>query len=239
MTPVAPTSAGVLATKDLRRSWVAAGRTTHGLCGVSLEIPKGARVAITGPSGSGKSTLLHVLGGLDRGYTGQITAGGVDFARLDDAALSRFRATHLGFVFQHFNLLPHLTVRENVLLPATFGARVDNADVRASELLARVGLADRADAWPSTLSGGQQQRVAIARALLGRTDYLLCDEPTGSLDRATGEDILSLLFDTAAEHGAALVIVTHEPRVYARADRQLSLEDGAVVRDGPPNLEQA
>lgn len=222
---------GRIETRALARSWKDGNGVSHALRAVDLTIEPGERVALTGTSGSGKSTLLHVLGGLDRGYAGDVRIDGISLGSLDDAALARFRAERLGFVFQQFNLLPHLTVLENVLLPATFGARVDAPERRARELIATVGLAGREDSFPTRLSGGQQQRVAIARALLGRTAILLCDEPTGNLDHATSRQVMDLLLECAAQHGATLIVVTHEDDVRDRLDRHLVLRDGAIVDD--------
>lgn len=196
---------------------------------VSLTISSGALTAITGPSGSGKSTLLAVLGALDRGYDGKVRLRGTDLATLDERARARLRATTIGFVFQSFHLLPHLDVRDNVSVPALFTRFDGDRGARATELLARVGLPGRDHDPPDALSGGQRQRVAIARALFASPEVLLCDEPTGNLDRASSAQIVELLAREAHELGRAVIVVTHDPEVSSRADREVSLRDGAVV----------
>jgi putative ABC transport system ATP-binding protein len=202
------------------------------LRGVSLTVVRGEFVSLVGRSGSGKSTLLHVAGGLDRAYSGRATVLGVDLASLDDRALARFRNERVGFVFQAFHLLPHLSVLENVMLPHWFGdgaeGAVTNPESRAAEALDRVGVADQAAKLPSALSGGQKQRVAIARALFHRPEILLADEPTGNLDMESGERIISLFGDLNRD-GLSLVVVTHEERVSRAARRVLRLEDGRLV----------
>jgi putative ABC transport system ATP-binding protein len=198
------------------------------LAGVSLAIEAGEWVAMVGRSGSGKSTLLHVLGGLDRDYVGEVEVLGQELGRLGDAELSRFRNREVGFVFQQFHLLEHLTVRENILLPAWFdrGPTV-KAEKQASEALARVGLADKADIRPGALSGGQKQRVVIARALLHQPPLLLADEPTGNLDSETGGQLIEL-FGELNRGGLTLFVVTHEERVSQAARRVLRMNDGRI-----------
>jgi putative ABC transport system ATP-binding protein len=196
---------------------------------VSLSVADGELLSLVGRSGSGKSTLLHIMGGLDRRYTGQASVLGHDLHALDDKRLARFRNREVGFVFQAFNLLDHLTARENVKLPAYFSdADTPDADRRAVDALARVGIGDKAESRPSALSGGQKQRVAIARALYHTPKLLLCDEPTGNLDSDTGAQIIEL-FRALNKEGLTLVIVTHEERVSSVASRVLRLEDGALV----------
>ncbi len=196
---------------------------------VSLSVADGELLSLVGRSGSGKSTLLHIMGGLDRRYSGKASVLGHDLHALDDRRLARFRNREVGFVFQAFNLLDHLTARENVKLPSYF-TEADSADAdgRAVEALARVGIGDKAESRPSALSGGQKQRVAIARALYHAPKLLLCDEPTGNLDSDTGAQIIEL-FRTLNKEGLTLVIVTHEERVSSVASRVLKLEDGALV----------
>jgi putative ABC transport system ATP-binding protein len=195
---------------------------------VSLTVEEGELLSLVGRSGSGKSTLLHLLGGLDRRYTGKVEVLGRDLAQLDDGALARLRNAEIGFVFQAFNLLEHLSVRENVALPAHFAARDENVAARAMEALERVGMADRPDARPGELSGGQKQRVAIARALFGRPKLLLADEPTGNLDSDTGRQIIEL-FQRLNGEGLTLLVVTHEERVSSAARRVLKLDDGRLA----------
>ena len=195
---------------------------------VSLAVEPGELLSLVGRSGSGKSTLLHIMGGLDRRYRGKASVLGHDLHALDDARLARFRNREVGFVFQAFNLLDHLTARENVKLPAYFtDGDTPDADARAVEALARVGIGDKAESRPSALSGGQKQRVAIARALYHAPKLLLCDEPTGNLDSETGAQIIEL-FRALNKDGLTLVIVTHEERVSSVASRVLRLVDGRL-----------
>jgi len=196
---------------------------------VSLAVEPGELLSLVGRSGSGKSTLLHIMGGLDRRYAGKATVLGHDLHALDDGRLARFRNREVGFVFQAFNLLDHLTARENVKLPAYF-TDGDNAgaDERAVAALERVGIGDKAESRPSALSGGQKQRVAIARALYHAPKLLLCDEPTGNLDSETGAQIIEL-FRTLNNQGLTLVIVTHEERVSSVASRVVRLADGRLA----------
>jgi putative ABC transport system ATP-binding protein len=202
------------------------------LRGVSLTVEAGEMASLIGRSGSGKSTLLHVIGGLDRRYRGAARVQGVDLASLDDRALSRFRSERVGFVFQAFHLLDHLSCAENVALPSHFHQTGRNVDklARAREALDRVGLADLAARLPGQLSGGQKQRVAIARALFNRPSLLLADEPTGNLDSETGQAIIEL-FQALAADGLTQLVVTHEERVSRAARRVIRLEDGKVVGD--------
>jgi putative ABC transport system ATP-binding protein len=194
------------------------------LDGVDLDVAQGELVAVMGRSGSGKSTLLHILGGLDSTYTGEVTVAGVSLRGLDDRALSRFRNTTVGFVFQSFHLVPGLNALDNVALPAFFGE--GGGDARSA--LERVGLGAKATRQPSQLSGGERQRVAIARALFCRPKVLFCDEPTGNLDAATGAEIIALFKSLNAE-GLTVLAVTHEERVSAAAGRVLRLEGGRLT----------
>ena len=204
------------------------------LVGIDLDIVAGEHVALLGPSGSGKTTLLNLIGGLDRAYEGTVSVNAIDLAPLSDAALARIRSSTVGFVFQHYGLLDHLSVVDNVTLPGAFGDDVARTRVestaRAMQLLERVGIAHKATALPPTLSGGQRQRVAVARALFNRPKLLLCDEPTGSLDTHTGAGVIRLLEALNAE-GVTLVTVTHDARVASSARRVVRLEDGRVVED--------
>ena len=200
------------------------------LRGVSLDVPAGQFTAIIGPSGSGKSTLMHLLAGLDRPTAGSVHVGSVDISTMSDKALTKLRRRHIGFVFQSFNLLPTLSAEENVLLPLTIaGRKVDRAAL--DTLLARVDLTDRRRHRPAELSGGQQQRVAIARALVSEPTVLFADEPTGNLDSRSGTQVLDLLRDAVDLDGQTTVMVTHDPRAAARADRVLFLADGLIVSD--------
>jgi putative ABC transport system ATP-binding protein len=201
------------------------------LDGVDLEVSAGETLAVMGPSGCGKSTLLHLLGGLERPSAGQVWLQGRQIDRLSEKALARLRRGAIGFVFQAFHLMDELTAAENVELPALLaGCAPRAARRRAAELLEQVGLSDRADHLPSALSGGQRQRVAIARALSNEPLVVLADEPTGNLDSAATVDVLRLL-DSLRSAGQTLVIVTHEARVAATADRLITMRDGAFVEE--------
>ncbi len=200
------------------------------LQGVSLEVARGELTAIMGPSGSGKSTLMHILAALDRPTSGYVTIAGTRLGKLGDTEITKLRRQHIGFVFQFFNLLPMLTAEENILLPLSIGGRKpDKAEFE--DLLEKVGLADRRKHRPSELSGGQQQRVAIARALVTKPTVVFADEPTGNLDSKTGGEVLELLHQAVDAYGQTLVMVTHETRAAAIADRVLFLADGRIVRD--------
>jgi putative ABC transport system ATP-binding protein len=200
------------------------------LRGVSLDLAREHLTAVMGPSGSGKSTLMHILAGLDRPTTGRVSIDGTEITELDDRSLTLLRREHVGFIFQFFNLLPMLTAEENITLPLDLaGAKPEKAWL--DELIGKVGLADRRRHRPSELSGGQQQRVAIARALVTRPTVLFADEPTGNLDSKTGEEILTLLRDSVDSYGQTTLMVTHEPRAAAMADRVLFLADGLIVTD--------
>jgi putative ABC transport system ATP-binding protein len=192
---------------------------------VSFTVEPGTTVAIVGASGSGKSTLLGLLAGLDLPSSGRVIAAGQDIFALDEDARAAWRARHVGFVFQSFQLLPQMTALENVMLPLEL-AGDPQAGARARELLARVGLAERAAHYPRTLSGGEQQRVALARAFAGSPPLLLADEPTGSLDAATGERVIELLFQLNREAGATLVLVTHDEQLAARCQQRVVLRAG-------------
>ena len=222
----------VVHASDLTRIYGEGETAVRALQGVSLDIPTGDLTAIMGPSGSGKSTLMHILAGLDKPTAGEVSIAGTPITRLGDSDLTKLRREHIGFVFQFFNLLPMLTAEENVLLPLTIaGEKPDPAFFEA--LLKNVGLADRRKHRPSELSGGQQQRVAIARALVSRPTVVFADEPTGNLDSKTGSEILDLLRHSVEEYGQTTVMVTHEPRAAAIADRVLFLADGKIVKELP------
>jgi putative ABC transport system ATP-binding protein len=202
----------------------------HALRGVTIDVPPGQFTAVMGPSGSGKSTLMHLLAGLDRPTEGTVHVGGEDITRMADGALTKLRRRHIGFVFQTFNLLPTLTAQENILLPLSIAGRKPDREA-VDGLIARVGLTERRGHRPSELSGGQQQRVAIARALVTRPTVLFADEPTGNLDSSAGAAILDLLREAVDVDGQTTVMVTHDPRAAARADRVLYLADGRIVAD--------
>jgi putative ABC transport system ATP-binding protein len=206
------------------------GTLVRVLDGLSLEVAQGDFVAVVGPSGSGKSTLLHLLGGLDVHYTGEVEVGGVKLRGLRDRELAQFRNTHVGFVFQSFHLIPNLSAVENVLLPSHFGAASGEARKRAEAMLDRVGLLTKKDRAPVRLSGGERQRVAIARALFTGPKLLLCDEPTGNLDAATGAGVIQLFHELHRE-GLTVLAVTHEERMSSAARRVLRLKEGRLVEE--------
>jgi putative ABC transport system ATP-binding protein len=226
----APAATVAVAARALTRRYGDGESAVDALRGVSLEVPAGQFTAVMGPSGSGKSTLMHLLAGLDRPSSGTVHVGGEDISAMADAKLTKLRRRHIGFVFQSFNLLPTLTAEENITLPLAI-ARVKPPAEDVEALLARVGLTERRDHKPSELSGGQQQRVAIARALIARPTVLFADEPTGNLDSAAGTAVLALLRDAVAIDGQTTVMVTHDPRAAAAADRVLFLADGRIVGD--------
>ena len=197
---------------------------------VSLDVPRGQLAAILGESGAGKSTLLNVIAGLETADAGMVIVGNVDLAGLDDDARTAFRREHVGFVFQAFHVLPYLSVADNVALPLKLAGRRDpTVAERVGAMLAAVGLADRAASMPRELSGGELQRIAIARALVHRPQVVLADEPTGNLDRKTAMQVFDLMLERNAEEGTALVIVTHDTELAARADRTLHLVDGKLT----------
>ena len=204
------------------------------LKGVNITIPKGDFLALMGPSGSGKTTLLNLLGGLDTPTSGAVEIGGVRINELSGSALSKWRSQHIGFVFQLYNLLPVLNAERNVELPLLL-TRLSKAErrKRAQIALKVVGLADRASHYPRQLSGGQEQRVGIARAIVTDPDLLLCDEPTGDLDRKSGDEILDLLQTLNREHGKTIVMVTHDPHASARATRTVHLDKGQLSTEAP------
>jgi putative ABC transport system ATP-binding protein len=227
---VAPTTQTVVSARGVTRRYGEGDTAVDALRGIDLDIERGKLTAVMGPSGSGKSTLMHILAGLDKPTSGDVEIDGTNITKLSDADLTKLRRRHIGFVFQFFNLLPMLTAEENVLLPLSIaGAKPEKQFYEG--LLQSMGLADRRKHRPSELSGGQQQRVAIARALVSRPTVVFADEPTGNLDTNTGGEILDLLRHSVDEYGQTTVIVTHEARAAAHADRVLFLADGLIVRD--------
>jgi putative ABC transport system ATP-binding protein len=224
----------VIALRGLTRNYQVGDQTVKALQDADLDIPDGDYVAIMGPSGSGKSTLLHLLGCLDRPTSGSYRLDGREVGDLDDAALAEVRSRKIGFVFQFFHLVPRLTAGANVELPMLLaGVRPAERRQRAAAALAAVGLTERAGHRPDQLSGGQRQRVAIARATVMNPSILLADEPTGNLDRASGNEIIELL-ERMNREGLTLLVVTHDPEVGHRARRVVKLVDGHIVQDGAP-----
>lgn len=233
MVPMDPEGGILLTTPIIRMDDVhvslgsGAGRVDI-LKGANLTAEPGRSHAILGPSGSGKSTLLMVMAGLERATSGRITILGDDLTGLGEDALARFRGRHIGIIFQSFHLIPNMTALENVAVPLELNGAPD-ALVRARAELARVGLAHRADHYPSEMSGGEQQRTAIARALVARPSILIADEPTGNLDAATGAEIANLLFGMQADLGTTLILVTHDEALAARCDRIIRVADGRLL----------
>ncbi|HSI85091.1 MAG: ABC transporter ATP-binding protein [Candidatus Methylacidiphilales bacterium] len=221
----------VLEMKQVKKHYRMGGSLVHALDGVDLSIMSGDFVAIVGPSGSGKSTLMHLLGFLDQPTSGEILFEGRDVSRITPNERARIRSEKIGFVFQSFNLLPRLSVKQNVLLPHYYRKSPDpGATERAIEALATVGMSERQHHRPNQLSGGQRQRVAIARALTNNPSLILADEPTGNLDSNTASSILDL-FTGLNERGRTVVIVTHDPNVARRTRRQLHVNDGKIFSD--------
>ena len=218
--------------RDLHKVYHRGGERIDVLQGVTLDIPTGDFLALMGPSGSGKTTLLNLLGGLDTPTEGSITVAGDRIDKMAGGRLSAWRARHIGFVFQMYNLLPVLTAARNVELPLLL-TKLGSADRkrRVQVALSVVGLAERANHYPRQLSGGQEQRVGIARAIVTDPTLLLCDEPTGDLDRRSGDEVLDLLQTLNQEHGKTIVMVTHDPHAAARARRTLHLEKGLLVAE--------
>jgi len=222
----------VVETRGLTKVYGSGDTAVRALDGVDLTIDEGEFVAVMGPSGCGKSTLLNLIGGLDVPSSGSVLLDGKEIAAMSDDELTRIRCERLGFVFQFFNLIPVLSAAENAGLPLVLdGVKMADASARAGEWLARVGLEDRAASRPDQLSGGQQQRVAVARALVAEPALVLADEPTGNLDSKSSAEIAALLRQVSAEWGRAVLMVTHDPRIAAHADRIVFMRDGRVVDD--------
>jgi putative ABC transport system ATP-binding protein len=222
---VGPTKARAYSVRALTKVYETSGGRVHALRGINLDLFDGEIIVLLGPSGSGKSTLLSLLGGLDRPSAGQIWFGDGELTSLDDRALTAYRRRHVGFVFQFYNLIPSLTVRENVELATEMADR----PVAPTDALDLVGLAQRMDHFPAQLSGGEQQRVAIARAITKRPAVLLCDEPTGAVDSKTGARVLEAIERCNLEFGTVTVLVTHNTVIAGMGDRVLSLTDGALA----------
>lgn len=218
----------ILETRDLKKQYGTGETAVHALAGVNLSVENGEFVAVVGTSGSGKSTLLHMLGGLDRATSGKVYVDGKDIFALKDEELTIFRRRKIGFVFQSFNLVPVLSVYENIVLPLQLdGKTVDNAFI--GEIAEALGLKEKLNVLPNQLSGGQQQRVAIARALAAKPAILLADEPTGNLDSRTSQDVMGLLKTTSTKFAQTIMMITHNEEIAQLADRIIRIEDGRIV----------
>ncbi|WP_411768241.1 ABC transporter ATP-binding protein [Winogradskyella sp. A3E31] len=224
-------SKNVIEIRNIIRDFKLGQETVHVLKGIDLDIKRGEYVAIMGPSGSGKSTLMNLLGCLDTPTAGSYMLNGKDVSQMSDDELADIRNTEIGFVFQTFNLLPRTTALDNVALPMIYaGASKKDREIRASEVLSDVGLADRMDHKPNQLSGGQRQRVAVGRALVNKPSIILADEPTGNLDSKTGTEIMAL-FEDIHKSGNTVIMVTHEEDIAAHAKRVIRLRDGIIESD--------
>lgn len=222
----------ILDAKDLHKQYNLGSHGVKALDGVSLDVEQGEFVAIMGPSGSGKSTLLHLLGGLDQPSSGEIFLDGKNVSQLPDKESTLIRRRNIGFVFQFFNLLPTLSAEENILLPLIIdGKKTKDYQEKLDSLLKRVGLIERRNHKPDQLSGGEQQRVAMARALMTSPTILLADEPTGNLDSKSGRDVMKLLEETARDLQQTIVMVTHDPKAAAFAERIIFLQDGKIINE--------
>jgi putative ABC transport system ATP-binding protein len=220
----------IISTQNLTKIFGSGATAVTALDHINLSVNTGEFVAVMGPSGCGKSTLLHLIGGLDRPTDGKVIIEGTSIAEMEDDRLTELRRRKIGFIFQFFNLIPVLNAVENAALPVTLdGVKPAEAQKKGAEWLARFGLSDRLSSRPDQLSGGQQQRVAIARALAAEPSLILADEPTGNVDTRSGDEIASLLRDVAKKYGRTVIMVTHDPRIAAYADRIIFLKDGRVV----------
>jgi ABC-type lipoprotein export system ATPase subunit len=231
--------APVVRLRDVTKSYGVGTARTQVLRGVSFDVEPGELIALVGQSGSGKSTLLNIIGGLDMPDTGEVEVLGSDTLRAGDTRRAKLRNESIGFVFQAFNLMDHLTCLGNVTIPAAFAHDAKDVDARGREALRRVGLSDFAHRFPGELSGGQKQRVAIARALFGNPKLLLCDEPTGNLDSETGKEVIDFFRELNAKDNVTLLIVTHERRVSSVAKRVIAMRDGMIVETSDEELAAA
>ena len=218
----------VLSARDIHKIYKTSSGDVPALNGISCDFEEGKFYAIIGRSGSGKSTLLHILGGLDRPTRGQVLIDRKDICSMNDEQMAIFRRRHMGFVFQQFNLLEEYNVRNNILMPLKLDGRRPDPRFYA-EVIDTLGLKEKVNKFPSELSGGEQQRVAIARSVLAKPELIIADEPTGNLDKKTGEEVLELLTTCAAKFGQTLIIVTHDPEIARKADVVICIEDGKIV----------
>ena len=217
----------VLSARDIHKVYHTSSGDVPALNGISCDFERGLFYAIIGRSGSGKSTLLHILGGLDRPTRGQVLVDGKDICSLSDGQMAIFRRRHMGFVFQQFNLLEEYNVKNNICMPLKLDGRKPDPRFYA-EVLDTLGLKEKVKKYPSELSGGQQQRAAIARSVLSKPALIIADEPTGNLDKKTGDTVLELLTTCAARFGQTLIVVTHDPQIATKADRIICIEDGRI-----------
>lgn len=220
----------ILEIKNLSKIYGKGETEVKALDNVSFSVDKGEFVAIIGPSGSGKSTLLHILGGVDNATSGSVVIGGTEISQLDETALAIFRRRQIGLIYQFYNLIPILTVEENMTLPLLLDGRTPSKS-QLDSLVKKLGLENRLDHLPSQLSGGQQQRVSIGRALLNNPALLLADEPTGNLDSENSKEIVQLLRQFNKEYNQTVIIITHDERIALAADRVIAIEDGKITRD--------
>lgn len=218
----------ILSLRDIQKVYKTASGDVSALKGVSCDFEEGLFYAIIGRSGSGKSTLLHILGGLDRPTSGKVLIGGKDIYAMNDAQMAIFRRRHMGFVFQQFNLLNEYTVRKNICMPMILDGKKPDSRFFA-EVVNTLGLQDKLRKYPSELSGGEQQRVAIARSVLAKPKLIIADEPTGNLDKKTGDEVLDLLTGCTARFGQTLIMVTHNPEIADKADRTICIQDGMIL----------
>ena len=218
----------VLSARDIHKIYKTSSGDVPALNGISCDFEEGKFYAIIGRSGSGKSTLLHILGGLDRPTRGQVLIDGKDICSMNDEQMAILRRRHMGFVFQQFNLLEEYNIRNNICMPLKLDGRRPDPRFYA-EVIDTLGLKEKVNKFPSELSGGEQQRVAIARSVLAKPELIIADEPTGNLDKKTGEEVLELLTTCAAKFGQTLIIVTHDPEIARKADVVICIEDGKIV----------
>ena len=218
----------VLSARDIHKIYKTSSGDVPALNGISCDFEEGKFYAIIGRSGSGKSTLLHILGGLDRPTRGQVLIDGKDICSMNDEQMAILRRRHMGFVFQQFNLLEEYNIRNNICMPLKLDGRRPDPRFYA-EVIDTLGLKEKVNKFPSELSGGEQQRVAIARSVLAKPELIIADEPTGNLDKKTGEEVLELLTTCAAKFGQTLIVVTHDPEIARKADVVICIEDGKIV----------
>ncbi|MBE5893409.1 MAG: ABC transporter ATP-binding protein [Lachnospiraceae bacterium] len=219
----------ILSARDIYKVYKTSSGDVPALNGVSCDFEKGLFYAIIGRSGSGKSTILHILGGLDRPTSGQVLIEGKDICAMNDEQMATFRRRHMGFVFQQYNLLDEYNVKNNICMPLKLDGRKPDPKFY-TEVIETLGLQQKVNKFPTELSGGEQQRVAIARSVLAKPELIIADEPTGNLDKKTGEEVLQLLITCAAKFGQTLIVVTHDPELAKKADRVICIEDGRIIK---------